>query len=346
MDRSLFDAARRRPVLLLAVATALFFALMAVQAQADTHAPSTVTLCANPSGQLTIAPQSGCLVNATAFEVATGEGLDDAIANLAAADAALADRLDTLETIVEDLVTANTELTTRVTDLETANTDLADSLGAAEGRIDDLESLVSELEDLVDGLLGAVDLSADVEALQATFDGVTRDGDTLLFDGMNVQVVNGTGTTDGEPNGIGNLIIGYNTVLINGYNRSGSHYLVVGDEHDYTAFGGIVAGFSNIASGDWASVSGGPFNEASGDFASVSAGTFNTASGDYASVSGGSGNTASGDFAKVSAGFRNTASGERASVSGGQLNVASGFLSSILGGSGITVSDDNGTSPQ
>jgi hypothetical protein len=38
---------------------------------------------------------------------------------------------------------------------------------------------------------------------------VTRDGDTLLFDGMNVQVANGTGTTDGEPNGTGNLIVGY-----------------------------------------------------------------------------------------------------------------------------------------
>ena len=346
MDRSLFDAARRRPALLLAVATALFVALMAVQAQADTHAPSTVTLCANPGNQLTIAPASGCPGNTTAFQVATGDGLDDAIANLEAADTALADRLDTLETTVEDLVTANTELTTRVTDLETANTDLADRLEAAEGRIDDLESLVSELEDLVDGLLGAVDLSAEVEALQATFDGVTRDGDTLLFDGMNVQVVNGTDTTDGAPNGTGNLIVGYDTARLVNSDKSGSHYLVIGDNHNYTAFGGIVAGLENIASGDYASVSGGPFNEASGEFASVSAGTFNTASGKWASVTGGSGHVASGDLASVSGGFRNTASGERASVSGGQLNVASGFLSSILGGNGITVSDDNGTSPQ
>jgi hypothetical protein len=209
MDRASFGAARRRPPLLLAAATAVFVALLAAQAQADTHPPSAVTLCANPGDQLTVAQASGCPRNTTAFEVVTGDGLDEVTANLAAADAVLADRLNTLEIAVGDLVTANTELTTRVTNLEAANTDLSTRLQGTEDRIDHLEALVSELEDLVKGLLAEDELSAEVEALQATLAGVTRDGDTLLFDGMNVQVANGTGTTDGEPNGTGNLIVGY-----------------------------------------------------------------------------------------------------------------------------------------
>lgn len=308
MDRSLF-AERRWPALLLVAATTLFVALMAVQAQAEAK------------------PGKG------------GGGAVDAV------DEVL-QRLDALEAEVAQLKANDAEQDTKISDLEKANTDLAGRLGAAEDRIDDLESLVSELEDDIDGLLGAVDLSAEVEELQATFDGVTRDGDTLLFEGMNVQVVNGTDTTGGAPNGKGNLIVGYDTARLVNSDKSGSHYLVIGDNHNYTAFGGIVAGLENIASGDYASVSGGPFNTASGDFASVSAGTFNTASGEYAVVSGGSGNIASGPLSSVSGGFRNTASGERASVSGGQLNVASGFLSSILGGSGNTVSTDNGIYPQ
>ena len=36
------------------------------------------------------------------------------------------------------------------------------------------------------------------------------DGTTLRFTGINVQIVSGSGTTDGPVNGKGNLIIGYN----------------------------------------------------------------------------------------------------------------------------------------
>jgi hypothetical protein len=36
------------------------------------------------------------------------------------------------------------------------------------------------------------------------------DGTTLQFSGINVQVVSGSGITDGAVNGKGNLIVGYN----------------------------------------------------------------------------------------------------------------------------------------
>jgi hypothetical protein len=112
------------------------------------------------------------------------------------------------------------------------------------------------------------------------------DGTTFLFTGINVQIVSGAGATDASPNGKGNLIIGYNAAN-HGQTRTGSHNLVVGDEHEYTSYGGFVAGHHNAVSGHFASVSGGESNTASGPYASVSGGESNTASGVFASISGG-----------------------------------------------------------
>lgn len=168
------------------------------------------------------------------------------------------------------------------------------------------------------------DLEATVAAQQELLAGISRvtvDGhDTLRLTGMNLQLVNGTGATDEDPNGLGNLIIGYSAQRSDPFppaTRIGSHYLVVGDRHEWTAVGGIVAGFFNTASADWASVSGGAGNTASGDRTSVSGGLGNTASSGWASVSGGQGNTASGVAASVSGGIDNTASGGLASILGG-----------------------------
>lgn len=185
-------------------------------------------------------------------------------------------------------------------------------------------------------------LEDEVASLQALLAGVSRtevDGnDTLRFTAMNLQLVNGTATTDGTPNALGNLIIGYSEQRVPPATRTGSHYLVIGDRHEWTAFGGILAGLHNAAGGDWASVSGGRFNTASGNWASVSGGYSNTASGSESSVSGGYNNTASDFDSSVSGGINNTASGLQSSVSGGAGNTASGAFSSILGGLSQTVS--------
>ncbi len=212
-------------------------------------------------------------------------------------------------------------------------------LDALEGRVDDLEADNAALEATVAGLEGQV---ADLQGLLA---GVSRHDDaqgrdTLVLAGMNLQVVNGTGTTDEAPNGLGNLLIGYDTERPTDPDKTGSHYLVVGDQHNYTAFGGIVAGFRNTASGDGASVTGGSFNTASGFRASVTGGSNNVAQGDWASVTGGGGNTASGNGAWVSGGLFNTASGSRASVSGGENNIASGNRASVSAGENNIASGD------
>jgi hypothetical protein len=187
---------------------------------------------------------------------------------------------------------------------------------------------------------------AELEAKLAavTYDDTTK---TFLFNDVNVQIVNGAGSTT-TPNGRGNLIIGYNTdtnglvcdpipggqVCQNPEQadiRSGSHNLVIGDEHTYTQYGGIVGGFNNAITGTWASVIGGRWNAASGSSASVVGGSRNSASGEGASVSAGTQNVASGTRASVMGGYNNDATGGWSAVSGGSHNSADGTLEWVGG---------------
>jgi len=163
-------------------------------------------------------------------------------------------------------------------------------------------------------------------------DGVGGAVKTIRLTGANWQIVDGSGTTDGAPTGVGNLIVGYNELRGTGDDRTGSHNMVGGKEQSYTRFGGLVVGRRNAITGNGATVSGGRDSTASGDYSSVSGGAFNTASGSRSSISGGYGNTASSSDSSVSGGHYNTASRSFASVSGGFDNTASGYWSSVSGG--------------
>jgi hypothetical protein len=170
-------------------------------------------------------------------------------------------------------------------------------------------------------------LDGRLDVLETLLADVSRNGDVLLFTGMNLQVLNGAGTTP-TTNGLGNVIVGYNADVAD--TRTGSHMVVIGDNHTYTSYGGIVAGLDNTTTGAYSSVTGG---------------SENTASGTGSSVSGGFSNTASGPSSSVSGGVLNTASGIYSSVSGGVDNTASGTYSSILGGLNQTVSTTYGIYP-
>lgn len=128
-----------------------------------------------------------------------------------------------------------------------------------------------------------MELENTVQRLTALLEGVSRDKNNLVFKGVNVQVVNGTGTTNGAVNGLGNLIVGYNQPRdgADEIERTGSHNIIVGDGHDYKSYGGLVAGLSNTISGAYSSVSGGLRNVASGDYSAVSGGHFKSAEGLY-----------------------------------------------------------------
>jgi hypothetical protein len=139
---------------------------------------------------------------------------------------------------------------------------------------------------------------------------------TVQFSGVNVQVVSGSGSTKGTVNGEGNIVIGYDE---NASRRpqTGSNNLILGEEQEFTSFGGIVAGSQNAITGPSASVTGGEVNIASGPAASVSGGIGNQASAEGASASGGLGNHASGTDAWVGGGLFNEARGEASAVFGG-----------------------------
>ncbi len=304
---------------------------------------------------------------ASATDVASLQSqLDAALVSIAALQADLASANATIVTLQNDLAA---ETTARI---DADNAEAA----ARQSDINVLTTTVSALEtNTVLALDGMLTLDQTDPTLPAA-----------LFSGVNVQVVNGTGTTEGDPDGLGNVIIGYNVESTSSpflcskgqydnqidceagdgvwaqSHKSGSHNLIVGERHNYSRFGGIVAGSNNTITGDWSSVSGGfkgiargnhavvgggLNNTASGAFskvggggdnwafgsqASISGGGDNFASGFNASICGGRGGIASGDYAAVSAGRNNSVTGNYAGISGGARNVADGSYSSISGG--------------
>jgi hypothetical protein len=183
------------------------------------------------------------------------------------------------------------------------------------------------------GLEGKAGLTAEqAEQLKALLPYVRFVGDgvagepTIQFSGVNVQLVNGEGITS-STNGEGNLVIGYDE-NVEKRNQTGSHDLIVGAEHEFTSYAGLVAGGKNAITGKYASVTGGVFNVAGNAFASVSGGKENTASGVAASVSGGFVNGATTFSSWVGGGFVNKITskgtvgeeGEFAAIFGGKEN--------------------------
>jgi hypothetical protein len=176
---------------------------------------------------------------------------------------------------------------------------------------------------------------------------------TIRFTGVNVQIVNGMGATNGNPvdpesidpavtdvNGTGNLIVGYNEPgNPDGDDRTGSHNIVVGQSNNFAGFGGLVACKDNAVFGAFSSVSAGTNNTAYA-LCSVSGGDSNVASGGWSSVTGGFENWASGNSSSISGGAFNEASANQAWVGGGSLNEATGYRAGICGGWNNAASGD------
>jgi hypothetical protein len=113
-----------------------------------------------------------------------------------------------------------------------------------------------------------------LEALEGKLASVTFNAATheLLITGANLRLLNGLGSTD-TTNGLGNLIVGYNEPREGEENiRTGSHNVVVGKQHQFSSFGGLVVGLQNEIRGAFAAVSGGVRNTAAGEHAAISGG--------------------------------------------------------------------------
>jgi hypothetical protein len=116
-----------------------------------------------------------------------------------------------------------------------------------------------------------------------TFDAATHE---VRITGANLRLLNGSGSTE-TTNGLGNLIVGYPEPRDREETRpTGSHNVVVGKQHQFSSFGGLVVGLQNEIRGAFAAVSGGVRNRAAGDFSSVSGGQHRTAEGEFDWVAG------------------------------------------------------------
>jgi hypothetical protein len=213
-----------------------------------------------------------------------------------------------------------TELAQQVSDLEAAKTIMGGEITALEA---------------VNGGLGQ-----KVSTLESTFAGVTREGMTLAFDGLNIQLTNGT-ENEGAVNGLGNLILGYNHLP---GEQTGSANLVIGERQKFTSYGSLLVGQADEATAPYSIVSG--FGNWAGGLNSVAlGGSENTASGEGAAVVGGQENIASGLNGSVLGGGLNRASQHGATAVGGVGNLASGFYSLARGGLSNTVSGEDAYAP-
>jgi hypothetical protein len=195
------------------------------------------------------------------------------------------------------------------------------------------KAYVDALEDRIEALEAKLQY---LTVVAGTVNGMP--GPHVMVTGANLHVRSGSGATDGTKNGTGNLIVGYNEARGSGDDRTGSHNIVVGREHNYSYYGGLVAGYHNTVEGGYSCVSGGFNNWASGSHSSVSGGYSNHAVGDDSSISGGSSNSAMNTGSSVSGGYDNNAFGVQSSISGGNYNKTDGYCASVSGGNDNTAS--------
>ena len=295
-------------------------------------------------------------VRASDADTVGGMTADDLLAGGSAPAADVGYDNTTSELEAEDVQSAIDELVAEVATLRASVdgvpnlSDLEDAVAQNTGDIEALGSRIGDLDTATDGQGTRIgDLETDIDGhnsrigdLETKTASMSAVGTEVVFSGVNVNVVDGSGNTVGDVNGLGNLVVGYNEGPVAfDADRSGSHNLVVGMRNNYSSYGGLVVGVNNQIQAPYASVSGGRDNVASGSFSRVSGGSFNTASGDASSVGSGYNNTASAWAASVSGGRDNTASESAASVSGGYLNVASFTNASVSGGRNNTASGEN-----
>ena len=186
-------------------------------------------------------------------------------------------------------------------------------------------------------------LDSELDAVQNTLSGLSgmlacispdSDEEDLIFSGCNVHLRNGLSRGTPGMNGFGNFIVGYNEFddACIGCQRSGSHNIIVGENHDWTSYGGIVGGKQNRIRGPNAAVLGGFRNEATGVTAAIVGGGSNIAHGRESAIVGGNSNQANGIRSAVLGGYTNTCSGPYTSIAGGHSCTANNLYSSVLGG--------------
>jgi len=164
-----------------------------------------------------------------------------------------------------------------------------------------------------------------------SFVSVDAKNKNIRITGANLQIVSGSGTSGGKVNGTGNLIIGYNENS-GKKAQSGSHNLVIGNEHGYSSHSGIVTGFNSELKAPYAAILSGRNNIVSGSNSGIFGASYSLASGMTAAVCGGYANRATELRSTAVGGVFGKAVGRSSTVLGGYSNQASGLYSTVTGG--------------
>lgn len=194
-----------------------------------------------------------------------------------------------------------------------------------------METLTARVDQLEQELQALADSSPD-----PSFGGaIRRDGNDLIFEGVNVAIRNGSGATDSS-NGLGNLFLGYNVPKSGSdpaFFRNGSHNLIIGDEHRYRSHSSLAIGRNSLVGSPY-SVAIGSSHHAYGIGAIALGGAANTADVDRSIVIGGGGNSAFGVNSIIVGGNSNYADADGSLIVGGRNNEVGGTSAIVVGGTG------------
>lgn len=244
--------------------------------------------------------------------------------------------IDALLQRVGALEAANAQLSGQVDSLVASSAQQATSINALQSELADADLEIVQLQAVAQSQgVSLNSLNARTTALEGKTAAITVSGDDLLVQGVNLHLRSGSGSTDGAPNGRGNLIIGYNEPGVPS-ERSGSHNLVLGIRNQYTSHSGIVGGVDNLVSAPYASVLSGELNQSTGLQSVIVSGYGGIADDTTSVVISGYQNQASGFRSVVVSGWQNDSNGSYSSILGGDANITTATESSIGGGSAIT----------
>lgn len=279
---------------------------------------------------------------------------------------ALAARLDELETQLGDATGRIAALEAKIGAMEATigdtqgNPSLATQLADATDALENLGSMI-EVTDDGDLLIGHADYRGTLPLERST------DHDVIIA-GANLFVVNGADST-ATVNQRGNVILGYGEVgldpahSLEGWDeaadglaegRSGSHNLVIGPRHGYTAWGSVLVGSDNRADAVGAVVIGRrnlakqyeDLDELHGAYGNLVTGADNRADGaPSGAVVGGNSNYVTGQNDAILGGSTNqpSADGNNRTYVGAHNAVEQGesFATVVGGGDSILYCDDS-----
>ena len=200
-----------------------------------------------------------------------------------------------------------------------------------------LTEVLTSMQQTIESLqLEISELQSQVIPGLASYVHIIDSTDVVMFDGANVQIVNGSpNSTAGSAllNGKGNLLIGYNPQGADTtYARTGSHNLVIGWWNDYNGRHSIVHGLGSNANGTFSASLASYYNKIDGAYSSTVGGQQNEILDSYAVAMGGMQNQLSGELSAAVGGRNNSGSGYAAASVAGQYNSAEGQTSVILAG--------------